>query len=45
MRKTDQLKNREGKKMMINAMLLVTGLFLIPAAICAHTELTCRTAA
>ena len=44
MRNAGQLKNREGKKMIINTMLLITGLFLIPAAICAHTELTCRAA-
>ena len=31
--------------MMINAMLLFAGLVLIPAAICAHTEMTCVTAA
>ena len=31
--------------MIINAILLTVGLFGIPAMICGHTELTCRTAA
>ena len=31
--------------MMINVVLLAIGLVLIPAAICAHTEVTCGAAA
>ena len=32
-------------KMMINAILLTVGLVVIPAMICAHTEMTCNAAA
>ena len=31
--------------MMINAMLLFAGLVMLPAVICAHTDLTCEAAA
>ena len=31
--------------MIINAILLIVGLVGIPAAICAHTEMTCGAAA
>ena len=31
--------------MIINAILLTFGLFVIPAMICAHVELTCGAAA
>ncbi len=31
--------------MMMNAMLLFVGLVMIPAMICAHTDITCGAAA